>query len=218
MKTNEELQQEVEDALKWETLLDPAEIGVSVRNGIVTLSGTVDHYRKKLQAENAVNKIGEVAAVVEAIKVIPRGAEAITDYDIALQAAAALKDNWNVPAAQLHLKVENGYIYLSGSVPFQYQKKAAKRTVESVEGVKDIVNLIKVDTEANSTIDRQQVIDALLRHYSIDANNIQVEVSGNTVILKGFVSSATQKEEAAKVAWMCAGVVQVNNQLHINVD
>lgn len=216
MKSNEDLQQEVEDALKWEPLLEAAEIGVRVKNGIVTLSGTVDNYRKKMQAETAASHVPEVVAVVEEIKVAHP--KSISDYDIAAHAVAAIKDNWNIPAEIISMKVENGYIYLSGFVPFQYQKEAAKRTVGSIDGVKDVINLIHVENQTDSPIDRQEVIDALLKHFSINANNIQVEVTGNTVILKGFVPSVEQKEEAAKVAWLCAGVIQVKNHLNINAD
>ncbi|WP_298223830.1 BON domain-containing protein [Flavobacterium sp.] len=218
MKTNEVLQQDVEDALLWEPLLDAAEIGVSVKNGIVTLSGIVDNYLKKMQAEKAAKNVAGVKAVVEEIEVRLPGSKFKSDFDIAEEVVATLNDNWNIPIEKIGIKVENGYVYLSGTIPWNYQKEAAKRMVQSISGVKDIVNLIQVEAEPNKAIDRQKLIDALLRHWAINATNIQVEVTGNTVTLKGFVSSLYQKEEAERVVWKTPGVMGVDNQLNILFD
>lgn len=218
MKTNEDLQQDVEDALKWEPLLEAAEIGVAVKNGIVTLSGTVDNYLKKMQAEEAAKKVAGVTAVVETIDVKLPESKARTDYDIAVAVVSALQDNWNIPTDCVKVKVEHGYVYLSGTLPWDYQREAAKRTIHDIEGVKEVVNLIHITAKESTPIDRQKVIDALLRHWSINANNIHVTVSGSTVILKGYVSSLYQKEEAEKVVWKAPGVTQVDNQLNIDFD
>lgn len=218
MKTNEDLQQDVEDALKWEPLLEAAEIGVAVKNGIVTLSGTVDNYLKKMQAEEAAKKVAGVSAVVETIDVKLPDSKARTDYDIAVEVVLALQDNWNIPADCVKVKVEHGYVYLSGTLPWDYQREAAKRTIHDIEGVKEVVNLIHISSKETTPIDRQKVIDALLRHWSINANNIHVTVSGSTVILKGYVSSLYQKEEAEKVVWKAPGVTHVDNQLNIDFD
>lgn len=218
MKTNEDLQQDVEDALKWEPLLEAAEIGVAVKNGIVTLSGTVDNYLKKMQAEEAAKKVAGVTAVVETIEVKLPDSKARTDYDIAVEVVSALQDNWNIPADCVKVKVEHGYVYLSGNLPWDYQREAAKRTIHDIEGVKEVVNLIHITSKETTPIERQKVIDALLRHWSINANNIHVAVSGSTVILTGFVSSLYQKEEAEKVVWKAPGVTHVDNQLNIDFD
>jgi len=218
MKTNEDLQQDVEDAIKWEPMLHAAEIGVTAKNGIVTLSGTVDNYVKKIHAEKAARNVANVTAVVEEIKVILPGSKIKSDYDIAADVVAALHDNWDVPMEKVSVKVENGYVYLSGIVPWNYQKEAAKRTIQSISGIKEIINLIHINPEKHVILNRQEVIDALLRHWSVNATNIQVGVSGDTVTLKGFVSSLYQKEEAAKVAWNTPGVLHVDNQLHIEFD
>jgi osmotically-inducible protein OsmY len=218
MKTNEDLQQDVEDAIKWEPLLHAAEIGVSVKNGIVTLSGTVDNFTKKMEAENAAKKVAGVTAVVETIQVRLPDSKGESDYDIAFLVVEALHDNWNIPSEDIQVKVENGYVYLSGTVPWKYQKEAAQRTIHSINGIKEIVNLIHVAADSTPAIDRQKLIDALMRHWSINANNIHVEISGSKVILTGFVSSLYQKEEAEKVAWKSPGVTAVDNQLTIDFD
>lgn len=218
MKANEDLQQDVEDALKWEPTLHAAEIGVIVKSGIVTLTGSVDNFVKKTHAERAAREVAGVLAVVEQIQVVPSGPKIKSDYDIAAEVVETLKDNWNIPCERIGIKVENGYVYLSGTLPWHYQKEAAKRSIQSIHGVREIVNLIHLESEDHPMIDRQKVIDALMRHWSVNANNIQVAVSGNTVTLKGFVSSLIQKDQAEKIVWKSPGVRHVDNQLNIDLE
>lgn len=217
-KTNEQLQQDVEDALKWEPLLHAAEIGVSVKNGIVTLTGTVDKYQKKMQAEEAAKNVAGVLAVVEKIEIRYAGAETKTDFNIAQAVIKALDDNWNIPPKRLQVKVENGYVYLSGTLPWDYQRQAAKRMLEHIDGIKALICSVKVESEITEEIEKKKVIDALFRHASINPTNISVEVSGSIVTLKGTVSTPYQKEEAAKIAWKTPGVSHVDNQLAIHYD
>jgi osmotically-inducible protein OsmY len=122
MKTNEALQKDVQDAIKWEPLLHAAEIGVIVNDGIVTLTGTVDNYTKKREAEHAVKSVQGVKAVVEKIEVIFPNIGPKTDNDIASEIVSAYKWNWKIPNDKIQVKVENGWVNLDGEVDWNYQK------------------------------------------------------------------------------------------------
>ena len=136
MKTNEVLQKDVQDAIKWEPLLNAAEIGVIVKDGLVTLTGTVDTYAKKSEAEEATKKVAGVKAVVEEIKVITCNCEKKSDTEIANEVMYALKWNWEIPKDKIQVKVENGWVTLNGELDWNYQKEAAKKVTSTLPDVK----------------------------------------------------------------------------------
>jgi osmotically-inducible protein OsmY len=218
MKSNEKLQQDVEDALRWEPSLHAAEIGVTVNDGIVTLLGTVDNYSKKLQAEHAAKNVSGVRAVVEKIEVKLTDAHTKTDEDLAAMALRALRDNWSVPDSKIKMKVEKGCIYLEGQVSWNYQKTAAKKAVEDITGVQAVINNITIRSETKEKLEKRLIEDALRRHWSINADDIAVTVSGPNVKLSGVVSSLYQKEEAARIAWKTPGVWSVDNNLIVEYE
>lgn len=218
MKDNQSLQQDVEDALTWEPLLKAAEIGVSVKDGIVTLNGTVDNYAKKLQAEHAAKNVAGVKAVVEKIEVKLSGSAKITDEEIAAAVIKAFQDNWSVPDLDAKVRVENGWVYLEGDFLWDYQRQAAKRAAEGIRGVKGVVNSIRIKSDAHDIVEQRLVENALRRHWAINADDIKVKVSGTNVTLTGIVSSVYQKDEAGKIAWKTPGVWSVDNKLLVEYD
>lgn len=218
MKSNETLQQDVEDAIKWEPSLHAAEIGVLVKNGVVTLTGTVDSYAKKLEAEHAARNVGGVQAIVQKIEVKLSGSAVKTDEDIAAAALRALKDNWSVPDNEVRVKVENGWLYLEGSLKWNYQRDAAERSVHDLTGVKGVINNITIKADSHDRLEQKLVEDALKRHWSINADNIRVKVSGTNVTLSGSVKSLYEKKEAARIAWKTPGVYSVDNKIEVQYD
>ena len=217
MKTNEELQKDVQDAIKFQPLLHAAEIGVTVKDGIVTLTGVVDGYFKKTEAENATKNVAGVKAVVENITI------KYTDYvkddnEVAVEVLKALKASWSVPNDRVKVKVENGWVTLDGEVPWNYQREAAKSTINYLLGVKGITNNIKIKSELDDAIEQKDVEDALARHWSINSKDIKVKVSGTNVTLTGHVTSVYQKEEAGHIAWNTPGVWSVDNKLEVEYD
>ena len=215
MKTNEILQKKVQDALAWEPLLDAAAIGVSVKDGVVTLTGTVDNYAKKLEAENAAKKVAGVKAVVEKIEINYHHAIR-TDEDIALDAVDALKWNVSVPDDKLKIVVSQGWVYLQGVVDWNYQKRDAKKVVETIPGVKEVVNSIQVKSADLDKIEKRAIESAIHRNSSLFDKVIEVAVSGNVVTLSGSVNAHFQKEEAERIAWNSPGVWMVNNLLTVH--
>ncbi len=218
MKTNMELQNDVQNAIKWEPLLNAAQIGVAVDDGIVTLTGSVDNYSKKVQAEDAAKSVAGVKAVVEKIEIEYGSWGTTTDADIAKEIISALKWNFEVPNDKIKVKVENGWVTLDGELPWNFQRDAAKNAVSKLNGVKGVSNNIKIKSESEDAIEQKDIESALERNWSINDEDIEVKVSGSKVTLSGTVASWYQKDEAGRIAWNAPGVEMVINDLVVEYD
>lgn len=213
MKTDAVIKENVLDELQWQPNVDETEIGVTVDRGVVTLTGTVDSYTKKIAAEEAAKKVKGVKAVVENIEVKYGVEYKKTDKEIAKAALDALKWNSSVPDDKITLKVENGWIHLNGEVEWEYQRDAAKRTVQNLLGVRAVTNNITLKQTVKPTGIKEKISKAFERLADVDANNIEVIVEDHTVKLKGKVHSLAEKEEAKKSALYTPGVYHVENEL-----
>ncbi|WP_159470243.1 BON domain-containing protein [Dyadobacter sp. 3J3] len=219
MKTNEELQKDVQDAIKWEPLLKAAEIGVTAKDGVITLSGTVDSYAKKSEAEAAAKRVTGVKVVVEEIEIKTySNLYNRDDNDLANEVLNAYKWNWEIPNDKVKVKVENGWITLEGAVEWNYQREAAERLIKKLAGIKGISNLITINTEVHDEIEKMGIESALGRNWSISKQDIHVKVVGTKVTLTGTVDSWYQKDEAGRIAWNAPGVVSVDNELLVEYD
>jgi osmotically-inducible protein OsmY len=218
MKSNAELQADVQNAIKWEPLLHAAEIGVTAKDGIVSLTGTVDSYNKKLEAENATKRVIGVKALVEKIEVKYPNSWQKTNIEIAEEALTALNSNWSVPKDKVTVKVENSWITLEGELPWNFQKEAAKTAVNHLLGVKGVTNNILIKAENHDEIEQKDVENAINRSLSLNDHDIRVSVAGTTVTLKGTVSSWYQREEVGRIAWNTPGIWRVVNELEVDYD
>ncbi len=218
MKSNQELQTDVQNAIKWEPLLHAAEIGVTAKDGVVSLTGIVDSYPKKMEAENAAKKVIGVKALVERIEVKFPSSWSKTNEEIAKEVMVALQSSWSVPDDKVTVKVEDGWVTLSGELPWNYQKEAAKSAVNFLSGVKGVINNIKIKSDVHDEIEKEQVEDAIGRSFSVDDGDIEVSVSGTTVTLSGTVDSWYQKEEAGRIAWNTPGIWHVKNELAVDYE
>jgi osmotically-inducible protein OsmY len=214
MKSDLQIQQDIIAELKWEPVLNANEIGVSVKDGVVTLSGILDTYGKKIAAEKAAKRVMGVRAVAMDIQVGISPVFKKTDSEIAEMILTALRMHTAIQEDQIRIKVEDGNVTLEGSVEWEYQRKAALNAVENLPGVRNVLNLIFLRPETPLTNDIERKIrSAFHRRATLDAENIFVEVSGSKVSLKGSVSSMKEKDDAEEAAWAAPGVTQVNNRL-----
>jgi len=212
-QADEEIQKNVLSELKWDARVQPNEIGVVVKDGVVTLTGWVDFYTKRWAAEEAAHRVRGVKAVANEIEVRLPSASERTDADIAAAAARALEWDAFIPLDRLDVTVAKGWVTLKGEVEWQYQKQDAERVVRRLTGVKGVTNLITVKPRITSSELKQKIEQALLRSAETDAQRITVDVQGTKVILKGMVRSWAEREEAARVAWLAPGVTSVENRI-----
>lgn len=216
MKNNEELQTDVEKAIKWEPLLHMAEIGVTADNGIVTLSGVVDSYSKKCEAENAAKNVTGVKRVIEKIEVsLYSSRNKRTDGEVAYEVVSSIHANRMIPNDKIHVTVQQGNVKLDGKLEWNYQKELTEKMVGKLYGVKGVVNNIEIDSKTDAAIEKRDIKEALRRNWSINADHINIDVSGTKVTLTGSVAAWYQKNEAERIAWNAPGVKTVDNNLEI---
>jgi osmotically-inducible protein OsmY len=215
VRTDEEIKRNVMEELKWDAQLQPNEIGVIVKDGVVTLTGWVDSFLKKWSAEDATLRVSGVKAVANDIEV--KLASERTDADIAAAALRALEWDAFVPSDKVQVTVSKGWVTLKGEVEWQYQKQDAERVVRRLVGVKGVSNLIVVKPRASPSELKKKIEDALVRNAQLDANRITVEIQGSKAILKGTVRAWAEKEEAERVAWSAPGITSVENRIQVEV-
>jgi osmotically-inducible protein OsmY len=216
-RTDEAIQTDALEELKWDTRVQPNEIEVAVKDGSVTLTGWVDSYLKKIAAQEATHRVLGVRAVINDIEVrLPSSAEH-TDADLAAAVLNALRWDAAIPTGTLDVMVSQGWVRLEGEVDHGFQKRAALRTICRLSGVKGITNLMRVKPRVLPSDLKQQIERALIRNAETDARNITVEMEESRVILRGTVRSSAEKQAAEDTAcWMAPGVTEVDNQIVIS--
>jgi osmotically-inducible protein OsmY len=214
MRRDADLKKDVMEELAWDRHIDEA-LNVSVANGIVTLTGRVGTYGKKLAAERAALRVAGVKGVVEKIEVSVTPEHARTDEEIASAASMALSWNSTVPRNAVKVIVEDGVLILSGEVAGNFQREAAEKAVRHLLGVKAVQNRIEIKSDTVPKDIKFKIVAALHRQAQVDAQNIAVEVENGTVTLSGPVSSSAERNAALHAAWAAPGVVRVVDSMEV---
>lgn len=210
------LKQDIIDELDFEPSIDAANIGVAVANGVVTLTGHVPTYAQKSTIENAVRRVKGVKAIAEEIEVRPFGANRTADDEIARRAVDTIGWNTSVPSGSVQVKVQKGWVTLTGKVEWRYQKTAAADAVRDLAGVVGVQNEITVEAHASVLDIKKRIEDALKRSAEVEAQAIQVHVlDGGKVTLEGRVHDLSERSAAARAAWAAPGVNMVDDRLTI---
>jgi osmotically-inducible protein OsmY len=215
MKTDAQLQQDVIAELKWEPSVNATQIGVEVKDGIVTLAGHVDSFGEKWDAERAAQRVFGVKALAIEVDVTLPGASKRNDADIARSVENVLQWTTYLHKDGIKVMVEDGRVTLTGEVDWEFQRESAARAVRYLMGVKGVYNNINIKPNISSSAVKSDIEAALKRRAHEDAEKISVEVRGGDVTLKGSVHTWSERELALDSAWGTPGVRNVVDRMAV---
>lgn len=210
---NEDLRRNVLNELAWDPTFDATHIGVAADNGVVTLTGHVTTYAEKLAAERAAQRVTGVRGIAEEIEVRPPYAKKTKDDEIAERAVRILQWDVSVPTGRISVKVEKGWVTLSGTVDWDYQRGAAAADIQKLSGVMGLINLMKVQPAVRATDVKHKIEEAFRRNAALDAGEIRVSAVDGTITLSGRVRNWAERNTAERAAWSAPGVTAVEDHL-----
>jgi osmotically-inducible protein OsmY len=216
MTTDSELKKTVLDELSWEPSVNSAHIGVTAHDGVITLTGHVERYADKQAAETAAGRVKGVKAIAEQIEVrFPYNIKK-SDEDIAAAVADRLSWNSQLPKDTIMVKVEKGWVTLSGKVDWYFQKISAENDIRHLLGVSGVSNTISISPTVSASDIGDSIDHALNRSWFFDDEDIDVRAEGGKVHLTGWTESWHDRQEAEKIAWSAPGVTAVQNDIRVS--
>ena len=215
MKTDAQLKKDIESELDWDPAVKAANVGVAVKDGIVTLTGHLETHAEKFAIEQALQRVAGVQAIAIELDVKLAPDHIRSDTEIAAAAESALTWHALVPAERIKVTVEKGWITLGGEVDWEYQRRNAESTVRPLTGVIGVSNGIALKPRVSPSHIADRIREALTRQAEREANKIDVTVTGSNVTLRGVVHSWSERAAAQGAAWSAPGITTVNNELKI---
>jgi osmotically-inducible protein OsmY len=214
--TDQNIKQTVLDELNWEPSINAAHIGVTARDGVVTMTGHVASYAEKYAAERAVERVSGVRALAEELEVRYDSNTGNGDDDIAQRALQVLSWDVFIPRERVKIKVTKGLVTLTGDLDWQYQKSAAESVIRRLGGVTGVLNEITIKPSVKTGDARDKIKAAFVRNAQIDADDITIAADGSKITLSGNVDSFHERNMAENTAWSAPGVTQVVDLLTVN--
>lgn len=212
--SDQEIRQEVEDELLWDSRVRTPGIQVSVRDGLVTLTGQVESFAEKIASQEATHRVRGVLDVANEITVVPTGHR--PDSEIAQAIRNALEWHRFVPHDRIQSTVSDGWVTLEGTVARYTQREDAEEAIENLEGVRGVTNRILVDPEQDIPEEvHEAILTALRRQAEREADRVEVEVRGETVVLNGRVRTWAEKRAVLGAAGHTPGIRSVEDHLRI---
>ena len=215
MKSDSQLQRDVLEELEWDPRVDHADIGVSVVDGVVSLNGWVKSYAEKIAAERAAKRVGGVDAIAEELKIRYASDAKNADHEIAKRILDIFRYNVLIPNDKIQVKVEKGWVTLTGNVEWNYQSAEAAKAAGKVSGVFGVSNSLAIQNHAHVADVRKRIMDAFERQADLDAKSVTISASGNKVTLGGKVKAWHERKLAEQAAWAAPGVTQVEDHIVI---
>lgn len=216
MKSDYELQQAVMNELRWDPSINEAHIGVEANQGIVTLSGHVNTYLEKINAEKAAYKVSGVKVIACDIEVILPLSEIVDDTQLAKSVNRLLEINVNGLPKDLEVKVEDGYVTVHGNTEWEYKKQNVNKIFRFLKGMKGLNNRVNVCPHISTITVKSEIENALKRRAHDSASGITVDVEANKITLSGKVPSFLEKKLAIDAAWSTPGVSKIVDNIMIN--
>ena len=215
MGTTKDIREAVEAELKYDPLVDDADIHVVNVSGDVALNGTVPSYPQYLEAAAAAQRVAGVKNVHNHLQVVLPDADFRDDARLTTAANNALTLNVTVPDG-VEASAQDGNLTLTGTVKYGRQRQAAELAVAGLTGVRNIIDDIDLSYDADPVDVTLLVQSALDRNALIaDDSNVSVDTSGNTVTLSGHVRTHAEHDAVVSAAWMAGGVFKVRDELTI---
>jgi osmotically-inducible protein OsmY len=213
MTHDDKLQKAVLAELSWEPSITAAHIGVAAKDGTVTLTGHVASYGQKHAAEMAAGRVKGVKAIAEEIEVRLPFEVQRDDADIAAAAVDRLAWDTGTPHDTIKVKVEKGWLSLTGQVDWHFQKETAEREVRNLMGVLGVTNLLTIKPRVDTVHLGDDIQHALHRSWFFDPEKVHVTADGGRVKLTGTVDTWQDRRVASSTAWAARGTTSVENDL-----